>query len=320
MTTTASPAYPTAVGGRDAIRSFQDLQAEVLRENGARVRTRFLGAGTDRPVHVLEGGTGAPLVMLHGGGGQAMDLAGLVARLQSRFRCFAVDRPGHGLSYRIDYRRVPDFRRDAAEFVDRTFDLLGLERATLLGHSMGGFFGLAFALAHPERVERLVLVGAPAGIDRELPVPLRALSIPGLGPLLWNTVSRPTEAGMRDFYARLLVHHPDRLTPSQVPCGVAAYRIEGADVGWLSALRRFATAGGVDDRCYLRDELPRITAPTLFVWGSHDAFAPPSSGRAACEAMEDATFVEVEDAGHMAWIDAPDACADRITAWLAAAS
>jgi pimeloyl-ACP methyl ester carboxylesterase len=86
--------------------------------------------------------------------------------MQHSHRCIAVDRPGHGISYRVDYGEVSNFRADAAAFVGRTLDLLGLERATLVANSMGAFFAIVFALAHPERVARLVLVGAPAGIVR----------------------------------------------------------------------------------------------------------------------------------------------------------
>jgi pimeloyl-ACP methyl ester carboxylesterase len=313
-----------AIGARSAApaqltprETFARYQAEVLAERGVRATSRMLAESSEHPIHVLEAGRGEPLLLVHGGGSNAAGWASLVRRLQHDFRCIAVDRPGHGLSYRIDYRRVPDFRADAVAFVRRTLDQLELERATLVGGSMGGFFSLAFALEHPERVDRLVLVGAPAGIDRFIPPPLRALSVPLLGPLLWKTLARPTEEGMRRFHQKLLVADASNLTDAELRCGVASHSIEGASRGWLTVLRRFVGLGGVRDSCYIRDELCDLTVPTLFAWGDRDAFAPPSSGEQACRTMVDARIEIIEAAGHLPWVDSPDRCASAIREFLA---
>lgn len=300
-------------------RAFEQLQTELLAEHGVQARSYFVG-DTDRPIHVIEAGSGDPLVFIHGGGGIAANWASLFGHLQHRWRCIAVDRPGHGLSFRVDYRKVPDYRAHAVEFVRRTLDALGLERATLVGNSMGGFFSLVFALAHPERVERLVLVGAPAGIDRWIPPQLRALATPLLGPLLWKTVARPRAQGMRAIHDTLLVADASRLSDAHYACGVAAHRLPGADVAWLSLLRSFVSQRGVRDRCYVRDELPRVTQPVLFVWGDRDAFAPPASGEEACRTMRQAELEVIAGAGHLPWMDEPEKCAEAIARHLPNAS
>lgn len=296
--------------------SLARLESDLLSECGVAGTSYFIGSDTERPIHVIEAGRGEPLVLLHGGGAQAVEWATLLQHLQRHFRCLAIDRPGHGLSYRIDYRQVPDFRTDAVEFVERTLDLLGLDEAILVGNSMGGFFEIAFALAHPERVKRLVLVGAPAGIDRWVPHQVRMVGTPVIGPLLWKTVARPSERGLRDFYSKVLVADGDKLPRGNIACGAAAHRLPGADVAWLSLLRRFVTLRGVRDACYVRDELPELRVPTLFVWGDRDAFAPPASGEAASRVMPDARLEVIPGAGHLPWIDAPDQCAEAITRYL----
>ncbi|MGH2805260.1 MAG: alpha/beta fold hydrolase, partial [Thermoleophilaceae bacterium] len=73
------------------------------------------------------------------------------------------------MSYPIDYREV-DYRGAAAEWLLDLLDAIDADQVDLVGNSMGGFFSMAFAIAHPHRVRRLVLVGAPAGLDRDLPL------------------------------------------------------------------------------------------------------------------------------------------------------
>jgi pimeloyl-ACP methyl ester carboxylesterase len=301
-------AEPAFVDQAEA-RVFRQQQARLLAEQGVRGSSYFLAAASDRPVHVLEAGRGAPLVMLHGGGAFAGLWASLMAELQDRFRCLALDRPGHGLSYRVDYRRVDDYRAEACAFVERSLDELGLERATLVGSSMGGFFSLAFALKHPERVERLVLLGAPAGLDRALPLMIRLLGTAAVGPVLWRTVARPSRRGMGRLFRGLLVADGNKVSDLLVDCGVASHAIPGADVAWLSLLRRFLDLRGVRDGCYLRDEVAALAVPTHFVWGERDAFAPPTSGQELAKVMPAARITVVPKAGHLPWIDAPQACA-----------
>jgi pimeloyl-ACP methyl ester carboxylesterase len=301
----------------DASSSFEALTTRLFAEHGVAVSSRFLGGAVeDRPIHVLEAGAGPPLVFIHGGGSYGGEWAGLIARLQRRFRCIAIDRPGHGLSYRVDYGDVPDYRADAAAFVGRALDLLGLPRATLVACSMGGFFAFAFALARPDRVDRLVMTGAPAGVDRWLPLALRLLGMPVLGPLLWKTVARPSAAGLRRLFEQLLVADARKVGATTIACLAAMHALPGADVAWLSLLRRFATPRGVDRRCYLRDDLAGLEVPTMFVWGDRDAAAPPTSGQGLCRTMPDARITIVPEAGHLPWIDAPDTCADAIERFL----
>ena len=123
-----------------------------------------------------------PPVPGHGGlshAGDWLPLAGLLPGY-----VVIPDRPGCGLSYRIDYRSV-DYRRAAADWILDLATSIEAERIDLVGNSMGGYFAMAFAIAHPERVRRLVLVGAPVGLDRgEIPLILRLMGNPIIGPLV----------------------------------------------------------------------------------------------------------------------------------------
>jgi pimeloyl-ACP methyl ester carboxylesterase len=298
------------------VRRFAAMQSALLRRYDVDATSYHVGADPSRPIHVLAAGDGPPCVLVQGGGGVAAFWAGLMKELADDFQCLAIDRPGHGLSYGIDYRKVQDYRDDAADFMARALDGLGLDKATLIGNSMGGFFSIAFALAHPERVERLVLVGAPAGIDREIPIPLRMLAQPVIGPLMWKTIARPSERGLLRLHRDLLMADATKLPPEHIACGVAGFRLPGADVAWLTLLRRFVTLRGLDERCWIRDELERLDVPTHFVWGERDAFTSPTVGEEIASAMPRASFHVVPSAGHLPWLDAPGRCGSAIREFL----
>lgn len=267
-------------------------------------------------VHALEGGSGSPLLLLHGGGGVAAAWAPVLAALGERYHVVAVDRPGCGLSGSFDYRGVADYGGHASKFVERVCDALGWRTTSILANSMGGFWAFSFALGHPSRVDRLVLAGAPAGIDRWIPPFLRLLGLRGVNRLLLSTVARPTPAVMLDTFRRILVAHPERLDPDLLEVSRLAFTLPGAERAWHTMLERFLTLRGVRDECFLRDRVATLSAPTLFVWGEKDAFAPPSSGEELAARMPKAELHRVPDAGHLPWLDAPDAVVRSTRAWL----
>jgi pimeloyl-ACP methyl ester carboxylesterase len=95
----------------------------------------------------------------------------------------AVDRPGHGLADAFDYQGV-DILAHARRFLGDILDSEGLPAVPIVACSMGGLWSVAFALSHPDRVPQLLLVGAPAGIQRSVPLLMRLGTLPILNPLL----------------------------------------------------------------------------------------------------------------------------------------
>ena len=149
---------------------------------GASVASRFIQVGAGDVVHLLEGGAGSPVVLLHGTGNSAGFLLPLLNELQG-VRAIAPDLPGIGLSDPIDLPR-DRYRETAVAWLDRLLDALELDSTALVGHSGGGLWALWYALAHPDRVTRLVLLAPPALPKTRCPLPIRLLSTPGLGELL----------------------------------------------------------------------------------------------------------------------------------------
>ncbi len=151
---------------------------------GASVRRRYVEVGASGRVHLLEKGAGPPVVLLHGTGTSAGFFMPLLHELGG-VRALAPDLPGVGLSDPIDLPRNR-YRNTAVAWLDRLLDALGLDTTTLLGHSGGGVWALWYALAHPDRVEQLVLdlvdllvaVGRDPIADRAVRAEFRVLVSP----------------------------------------------------------------------------------------------------------------------------------------------
>ena len=297
-----------------AERTFAGAQNALFRDLGLEVRSRFVRPDSPaRRVHVLETGAGEPLLMIHGGNSVAATWAPLLAELSGRFHAYAPDRPGCGLTHRQDYSGV-SFRVHATTFVGEVMDGLGLRRATLVGNSMGGYWALLFALAHPERVARVVLLGEPAGSKPSRARKHRLAGTPLLNRLLFATILRPR----RD--PRMLsglMADPTRASQPLIECAFAGAMLPGARQAWRTMLELVVAPGKpVQLTQALIPELPTLQCPVLFAWGDHD-FVPVADGRAISRHVPRARFEVVPDAGHLVWIDQPKVVARLLAEFMA---
>lgn len=277
--------------------------------------------------HLVEAGIGDPVLLVHGGGVVPM-WAPLVARLASNFHLLLPDKPGAGLDSGFDYRGV-DLRQHGIDFIASLLDGLGLEKAAILGSSMGGYFGLVFALAQPERVSRLVMLGEPAGTagaSEKASMYHKLVGTRGLNALLFKTALRPKPGaeGARVGLARgRLVAKPDDVPTDILDAVAAGWQLPGYVRSWYTMVERAYDPPGQGIRSkrtvltnQLVAELGAIKAPTLFLWGEQDPLATPEAGKRVADAIPGARFQLVEDAAHLVWIDQPDICADAIRAFL----
>ena len=247
---------------------YLELQSKLLAQYRTDATSRYLALESPPlKAHLLEvGKEGEPVVLLHGGGAVAVSLEPLLSLLQHRFRLFVPDRPGCGLTDKIDYRGV-SFQEHAIQFVKSLVDALDLQKAAFVGNSMGGYWSIAFALAHPERVRKLILIGAPAGIDKRIPPFLRLLGMPGINRFLSATIAKPSPKGIRDLFRRLLVANIDRVPDVFLECAYGSSILPGAKMSWLTMLENVITLRGFHPKYYVRKELKNLQRPTLFIWG-----------------------------------------------------
>ena len=154
--------------------------------------------------HYIEQGAGFPLILLHGNGEDAGYFVHQMEPFSRHFRVIALDTRGHGRTPRGE---APFSIRQFAEDLLAFMDLQGIAKAHILGFSDGGNIAMVFAMAHPERVEKLILDGAnldASGVKRSIQVPIE------IGYRLANCFARKRpEARKKAEMLGLMVHDPD---------------------------------------------------------------------------------------------------------------
>jgi len=235
-------------------------------------RSEFLSVGGVR-THLLRGGRGAPLLVLHPEFG-ANRWFPYHDALAARFQVFAPDHPGFGQSERPEWLEGID---DLVFHYIDLLDTLGLDRISVVGTSLGGWIAAELAVAHPERLARLVLVGA-AGIKID-------------GVERFDVFLHPIEKTLQHLF-----HDPNRaaqLLPTEF----------GADV-IVHAYGEAATLARLSWNPYLYNpklqrRLRRVTVPTLVLWGADDRFLPPAYGEAYAQLIPGATLKMIPQCGHL---------------------
>jgi len=286
VTALALAAAVTAIGAAEP--AATDATPRPPRPPAVRVTPARLGNRTAAlfglGVHYLEGGQGRPVIFLHGLGGTSESWRPAATALAAGLRVLVPDQIGFGASDKplLDYSTgtLVDF---LAEFMDA----VGLEKASLVGHAMGGRVASLFALLHPERVERLVLVSGAGYKPNYDPEVLRALDFDTLAEahrlltlMYYDDATRATDAAARKMFA-------ERVRSGS---GYAISRM-------LESYRR--GEGFADD-------LSPIAAPTLIVWGKEDEITAPSAARAARNQIAGSKLVVLERCGHLPMVEAPD--------------
>lgn len=222
--------------------------------------------------------------------------ATILALTAAGFRAIAVDYPGFG----PEDPPLPT-ELSVAGIADRTAGLLhqlAIDRATLLGVSMGGYVALAFAARFPERLRALVLADTRATADTETALQARVQALDTLS-------TRGVDTYLDDSLPRLLA-------PNAMAAAVATARA-------LAVTRPQSLAAGI---AALRDRPDRagdaraIACPTLVVCGAADQVTPPAEMKELAASIIDAAYVEIPGAGHLSNLEAPEAFNRAVVAFL----
>jgi len=274
---------------------------------GVAFEQRFIDAGGIRTRVLHAGETGMPpLILIHGTGGHAEAYVRNLAAHGEKFDTYAIDLVGHGLSAK------PESRYEIADYVDhvrRIMDVLGFERASLSGESLGGWVAARFALTHPGRVQRMVL-NTTGGATLDLAVMRR------ISELTMAAVSDPTWERIK---ARLewLMADPSRVTDDMVACRQRIYQ----QPGMVEVTQRILCLQDpeIRQRNNLADEeWAAIRAPTLVLWTSHDPTAATTVGRRIADLIPNAWFEVMDGCGHWPQFEDPDTFNRLHTGFLAA--
>lgn len=251
-----------------------------------------------RLFHSVQGPDGAPVVVLlhplatHGALWQPQ-----LPAWSTRFRVVCVDLPGHGRSPVLP--DVTTLSQYAAE-VRHVLDALGVDRAALVGLSLGGMVAQAFALDSPERTRALVLAHTSARTE------------PAIRDLWSTRLQQADEEGMAAQVPGILGRWfpPDFAASAPMTLHWVAEQIGS------TPFDGYAAAIGAIQRLDHLDQLHRITAPTLVVAGELDAAAPPALARLMSDRLPNGTLTTLPEAGHIGNVQLPLAFTETVGAFL----
>jgi pimeloyl-ACP methyl ester carboxylesterase len=219
---------------------------------------------------VLEGGDGPPVVLLHSSGEFAALWMRVIPDLVTTHRVVVPDLPGHGASVVADGHLDTDH---VVAWLDALIEHTCPSPPALVGHGLGGAIAARFAIAHPDRLSRLVLVDA-LGLDRFEPAP-------SFGLALHRFMEQPTEHTQDEFFRQCFVDLDglrQQLGQSWEP--LAAYALDRARTpGMQAALGNLMPQLGLPP--IPPADLARISVPTTLIWGRHDLQVPLPVAEAA---------------------------------------
>ncbi|NIO07437.1 MAG: alpha/beta fold hydrolase [Deltaproteobacteria bacterium] len=221
--------------------------------------SKYVHAGSLR-IHYNEAGTGPAVIMLHGGGPGASGWSNFqrnIGPLSERFRVILIDFPGFGKSDSVVVNE-PRSQVNARVLCD-LLDALRIDKTHLIGNSMGGASGLNFAIDYPDRIDRLVIMGA-AGAGQSLFVPMPTEGIKVLNQVFDN----PTIEGMKRLI-QLMVYDSSFLTEE-----LLQQRLQDALNPQHMEARKKSKAVQMD----LSRDLAKVKAKTLIIWGRDDRVVP----------------------------------------------
>jgi pimeloyl-ACP methyl ester carboxylesterase len=253
-----------------------------------------------RSVTYVEAGEGPVLLLIHGMAGTCANWREAIEPLAREHTVIAPDLPGHGDSAPLggDY--------SIGGLATGLRDLLltlGHERATLVGHSLGGGVAMQMAYLFPEMVERLVLVSS-GGLGPEVSPILRAAALPGAELFISATAGVGQRLGSTVGRGLSLVGLRPSADVAEVARGYASLQDPRRRAAFLATLQ--AVVGARGQRVDARDRLHLAEAvPVMIVWGARDSIIPVGHGREAHEMIPGSRLVVFEDVGHLPQVEAP---------------
>ena len=254
-----------------------------------------------RPLTYAQAGSGPVLLLIHGMAGTFENWQAVIEPLARHHTVVAPDLPGHGASA----PGAGDYSIGAlAAGLRDLLVALGHERATLVGHSLGGGIAMQFSYQFPEMTERLVLVSS-GGLGPEVSPFLRAAALPGADLFIAATAGPGRVVGIRARAWSGGRRAAAQRDVAEVARGYASLADPDRRAAFLATVRSVIGTGGqrvhAGDRLYLAEGMP-----VLIIWGERDPMIPLHHGENAHEAIPGSRLEIFEGVGHLPQLEAPE--------------
>lgn len=292
--------------------SFTDAQSAALSRYGVDAEDRYVDVpAIEGRAHVLVAGEGPPVVIVNGIGTPAAMFAPLMAELDG-VTMYAVDLPGYGLT---DTTRAltEDLRATAVRFLEQVLDAFGLDRPAFVTNSLGSLWATWLAIDQPDRVGALAHIGWPAVmLDTSAPLPMRLLSVRGLGRLLMR-VQPPSPRQVRQL-SKMVKEDP--LPPEIAELLLATERLPGFEPTFLAMLHTLVRVRDARPEMALTaDQLTGVHQPSLLILGGDDPMGTPSDSERLARAVPQ-TEIHIVEGGHAPWLHHADQIGPLVNAFL----
>ncbi|RPH58985.1 MAG: alpha/beta fold hydrolase [Chloroflexi bacterium] len=246
-------------------------------------------------------GSGSPLVLISGLGYPAWEWHKMAPHLAEKFQVITFDNRGVGQS---DKPAGPYTASMLAADVAGLLDAFGVEKAVILGHSMGGFIAQAFALEYPQRISKLILCSTNFGGPHHVPITAEAMAV--LSDVTSDPVTRfknglvvSTAPGFAEAHPEIIQEWLEWRLAN--PVDVASYQSQMAiGLGLLAEAASF------------EHKLPQISVPTLILFGAHDKVVPPANADLMASKIQGSQVVILPGAGHFFPIEVPAQAAEAV--------
>lgn len=256
---------------------------------------KFIMAGST-PMHIADSQRGDKcVVLLHGYLESMLVWDEFAALLKESVRVVTIDLPGHGVSMVTSQVHTMEY---LAECVAIAMEALGIERYSVVGHSMGGYVALAMVEKYASRLESIVLLSSTTSADSQEKCDRRRREIELI------------KAGKKNMLARLVPH------AGFAPENVKRLKDYIEDIGELILMTEdegvIAILGGMIERKSRGELLRQSGVPHMFIFGRHDYYIPVETAEEMIAADPTARVVWLEHSGHMGFYEEPELCAQAI--------
>jgi pimeloyl-ACP methyl ester carboxylesterase len=256
---------------------YTNSESEFVEIDGMQVHYRDEGNALDS----------IPLVLIHGTGASLHTWEGWVKSLKANHRIITFDLPAYGLT---GPNPTGDYSQDYyVSFVDKLLTKLSVKKCVLGGNSLGGSVTWAYTLAHPKRVEKMILIdaGGYPMTPKSVPIAFQLARMPVLNNLFKYVTPRSViEKSLRNVYV-----HDERVTEKLIDRYYDLAIREGNRKAFIDRMKVF-----IPSNKYLK--IKTLTMPTLIIWGGQDGLIPITVGEQFHQNLPNDTFVVFKDLGH----------------------
>ncbi|OCS91556.1 alpha/beta fold hydrolase [Caryophanon latum] len=274
---------------------FEGFHNSWVLANG--VKTHYSWAGTEGPA----------VILLHGAGPGACGAAGwrfmLPALAKAGFRAYAVDQLSMGFTDTREHAWPVNGHQSLVDHVHDFIEALCLDEVHLVGNSQGAYVAAKYAIDHPEKVGKIVYIGSNTVYQAMHDKPLRKMR-----SFLEVIGYDYTEESLRSFMTRNIANGtevPEELIQLR---HTAATRpgVKEANDAFDAYIARMNDEPKLWTRYSLKDALPKLDIPSIFIWGKQDHVAPVEVGEKLAAMLPNVPFHYLDDCGHQCQTDQPE--------------